>query len=137
MAWPTKTGVPFRALTLRRIGSLAATGAAVEVKPSPGWTERLTFGPAAVDKAEEIEHTWPPVPPPWIEVVAEAQIKAPTMIVNFSMPSPEVAAGPTPSSTENQRHGLPLPFPSVLANPGRLGPPRFNAADRKTLGIKR
>jgi len=57
--------------------------------------------------------------------------------VNASVPSVELASGPAASPTSDQRHGLPLPFPSVLANPGRLGPPRFNASDRKTLRIKR
>lgn len=52
-----------------------------------------------------------------------------------SMPSSEAANGAMPSATEREHKGLPLPFPSVLANPARLGPPRFNALDRKTLGL--
>jgi hypothetical protein len=39
-----------------------------------------------------------------------------------------------PSTTDHKR-GLPLPHPSILANPARLGPPRFTALDRKTLGL--
>jgi hypothetical protein len=54
-----------------------------------------------------------------------------------SMPNVELVGGAMPSPTEQTRAGLPLPFPSVLANPGRLGPPRFSSADRKTLGIER
>lgn len=52
-----------------------------------------------------------------------------------SMPAVELAGGPSVSATEHEPGGLPLPFPSVLANPARLGPPRFTALDRKTLGI--
>lgn len=52
-----------------------------------------------------------------------------------SVPSVELAGGPSLSATEHEPGGLPLPFPSVLANPARLGPPRFTALDRKTLGI--
>lgn len=54
-----------------------------------------------------------------------------------SMPSAEAANGAMPSPTNDQRHGLPLPYPSVLANPGRLGPSRFTSAERKTLRLKR
>jgi hypothetical protein len=50
--------------------------------------------------------------------------------------SPEEAAGPMPSGTDQGRKGLPLPYPSILANPARLGPPRFTALERKTLGIE-
>lgn len=46
----------------------------------------------------------------------------------------EVASGAMPSPTDHKR-GLPLPFPSILANPGRVGPSRFSASDRKTLGL--
>jgi len=66
-----------------------------------------------------------------------AAIVSSSATVNASVPSVELASGPATSPTNDQRHGLPLPFPSVLANPGRLGPPRFNASDRKTLRIKR
>lgn len=52
-----------------------------------------------------------------------------------SMPAIEAVAGAMPSSTESEHKGLPLPFPSVLANPSRLGPPRFTALERKTLGL--
>lgn len=55
--------------------------------------------------------------------------------VNASIPSVELAGGPAPSATEREAKGLPLPYPNVLANPGRLGPPRFTARDRKTLGL--
>lgn len=53
-----------------------------------------------------------------------------------SAPTPSVGVGPAPSRTDNKR-GLPLPFPSILANPARLGPPRFTATERKTLRIGR
>jgi hypothetical protein len=52
-----------------------------------------------------------------------------------SMPSPDAFNGASPSSTEREAKGLPLPYPNVLANPGRLGPPRFTGRDRKTLGL--
>lgn len=54
-----------------------------------------------------------------------------------SMPNVELVGGAMPSGTEHEVKGLPLPFPSVLANPARLGPPRFTALERKTLGLKR
>lgn len=67
-----------------------------------------------------------------------AQVAAPNAgSSTASMPNPEAAAGAMPSPTNEQRHGLPLPFPSVVPNPGRLGPPRFTSAERKTLRIKR
>lgn len=49
--------------------------------------------------------------------------------------SVEAVVGPTLSPTDHKR-GLPLPFPSILANPARLGPPRFTASERKTLRMR-
>lgn len=49
----------------------------------------------------------------------------------------DLVGGAATSATEREAKGLPLPFPSVLANPGRLGPPRFTSAERKTLRIDR
>lgn len=123
------------ALTKRVFGELAAVTAATKVKPAPGWLDRITFGPTAATTGTEEAHEWPVFPPRWNKVEAEASVAAVPITVEFTMPSPEAVTGPTPSSTENQKHGLPLPFPSVLANPARLGPPRFNALDRKTLGL--
>lgn len=60
----------------------------------------------------------------------------PPATANASAPSPAVATGPTPSATEHEPGGLPLPYPSVLANPARLGPSRFTALERKVLGIE-
>lgn len=70
---------------------------------------------------------------PTPEVVVALQPAAAT--VNVSVPGVELAGGPASSSTESEHKGLPLPFPSVLANPSRLGPPRFTALERKTLGL--
>ena len=67
-------------------------------------------------------------------IVAGQVIEAPAATLTLSAPTPNVAAGALPSPT-NERRGLPLPFPSVLANPSRLGPPRFSAAERKALGL--
>ena len=68
-----------------------------------------------------------------------AQVLEPdSALVNVSVPSGvDLVGGPATSSTEREAKGLPLPFPSVLANPGRLGPPRFTSAERKTLRIDR
>lgn len=136
MAWPTKTAVaPYLPLTKRVFGLLAAVSATTKVKPAPPWTDRITFGPVAVSKGEETAQEWSVVPPAWKEVEAAASVVAVPMTVTFSMPSPEIAVGPSLSATEREAKGLPLPFPSVLANPARLGPPRFTALDRKTLGL--
>lgn len=135
MAWPTKTANPPQIPTLRRIGYLAAATAATKVKPAPPWLARAAFGPAATFTGEEEAHEWSKVPPAFVKVEAEASVKAVACSVTFSMPGAvEVVSGPVPSPT-NEKHGLPLPFPSILANPGRVGPPRFSAADRKTLGL--
>jgi hypothetical protein len=137
MAWPAATGFPSPALTKRCFGTLAAANATTAVKPAPPWLSRIAFGPAAVPKATETEFVWPVTPPAFIKVEASPTVVAVPITVHFSMPAPEVVAGPNISSTESNKHGLPLPFPSVLANPGRLGPPRFNSAERKTLRIGR
>lgn len=68
------------------------------------------------------------------EDVLVAEVSASPSIL-LSVAAPAVAAGPSASSSEQGHHGLPLPFPSVLANPARLGPPRFTALERKTLGL--
>lgn len=73
------------------------------------------------------------VPTP--EVVVALQPVAAT--VNVSVPTVEFAAGPALSSTESEHKGLPLPFPTIVPNPQRLGPPRFTALERKTLGLDR
>ena len=138
MAWPTKTSVAGYLVPTKRVfGLLAAVSATTKVKPAPPWTDRVTFGPVAVSKGEETAQEWSKVPPAFVKVEAAASVVAVPITIHFSMPSPEIAVGPSLSATESNKHGLPLPFPSVLANPGRLGPPRFNAADRKTLGIRR
>lgn len=72
---------------------------------------------------------------PTPEVVVALQLSAAT--VNVSVPTVEFAAGPALSSTESEHKGLPLPFPTVVPNPQRLGPPRFTALERKTLGLDR
>ena len=63
-------------------------------------------------------------------------IKPPAATTNASAAAPVVGAGATPSTSDKGHRGLPLPFPSVLANPSRLGPPRFTPLERKTLGVK-
>lgn len=136
MAWPKSTAIVTPPLTKRTVGLLAAITAKTKVKPAPPWTERSAFGPVA-SYGEEEAHEWSKVPPAFVKTEAAATLVAVPITVTFSMPSSEIAVGPSQSATENSKHGLPLPFPSVLANPGRLGPPRFNSADRKTLGIKR
>lgn len=70
------------------------------------------------------------------EVVALA-LQPAAATVNVNMPSVELAGGPASSSTESEHKGLPLPFPTVVPNPQRLGPPRFTALERKTLGLDR
>jgi hypothetical protein len=65
-----------------------------------------------------------------------APLQPGAITANASMPSIELAGGPAASATERNHHGLPLPFPSILANPGRLGPPRFTASERKTLRMR-
>lgn len=69
------------------------------------------------------------------EVMLALQPAAAT--ANVSMPSVELAGGPAASSSESEHKGLPLPFPTVVPNPQRLGPPRFTALERKTLGLDR
>lgn len=102
--------------------------------------ERTTIEEALLAKWEE-EHIDGQVLPP---ASATASAPNPTIALALrsgvapaiaSAPTAEVATGPMPSPTDHKR-GLPLPFPSVLANPARLGPPRFTAIDRKTLGVE-
>lgn len=70
------------------------------------------------------------------EITAPLEPKAAT--ATASSPSGgELAGGPALSSTEHEIKGLPLPFPTVVPNPQRLGPPRFTALERKTLGLDR
>lgn len=113
-----------------------------------------TEGHAAIEGRGVEEHSWDNFYAGELEASKSAEVKPPPASATASAPSPtlaiiatpsaasataslpttEVAVGPMPSTTDNKR-GLPLPFPSVLANPGRLGPPRFTALDRKTLGV--
>lgn len=137
MAWPALLKNQTLPITKRVFGPFAANAAASKVKPAPRRTTRVTFGPSAVVKGTEEAYEWPPFPQNFVKAEAEALIVAAPMTIRFAMPRPEAAVGPSLSVTENAKHGLPLPFPSVLANPGRLGPPRFKASDRKTLGIER
>lgn len=65
----------------------------------------------------------------------DATIEPNAASVTFSMPTPTIATGPTPSPTE-QSGGLHLPFPSVLANANRLGPPRLTTLEKIRLGVK-
>lgn len=58
--------------------------------------------------------------------------KAP--LLTASAASPIVATGPTPSPTDHKQ-GLALPYPNIIANPDRLGPPRFTDAEKKALGL--
>lgn len=74
--------------------------------------------------------------------VPTPEISAPmqpdSALATASVPSGvDLVGGAATSATEREAKGLPLPFPSVLANPGRLGPPRFTSAERKTLRIDR
>jgi hypothetical protein len=137
MAWPAHPLHFAPQWVHYRWGVIAGTAAANKVKPAPPPMARIAFGPVAVVSATEEAHEWSPVPPVWKVVEAAASVVAVPITIRFAVPPPEVVSGAALSVTENTKHGLPLPFPSVLANPGRLGPPRFNAADRKTLGIKR
>lgn len=67
-----------------------------------------------------------------------AQVAAPTAaLATASMPNSEAVGGAMPSGTESEHKGLPLPFPTIVPNPQRLGPPRFTALERKTLGLDR
>lgn len=138
MAWPTKPSFVLPPKTLRRMGPIASTIAASKIKTPPPGLARITFGPVAVYTANEEEVVvYSKTPPPFVKVEAAPTVVAVPISIELSMPLPEAVAGPAQSTTENSKHGLPLPFPSILANPGRLGPPRFNASDRKTLRIKR
>lgn len=74
--------------------------------------------------------------------VPTPEISAPmqpdSALATASIPSGvDLVGGAATSATEREAKGLPLPHPSVLANPGRLGPPRFTSAERKTLRIDR
>jgi len=91
---------------------------------------------------EEGEAGGDEVAPPPASALASAltptlaiMLSPPTARATASIPPVEVAAGPAVSPTDQGRKGLPLPHPSILANPARLGPPRFTALERKALGI--
>lgn len=59
----------------------------------------------------------------------------PAAKVTASAAAPAVELGPGHSSTNERVSGLPLPFPSVVANPARLGPPRLNLQTKRVLGL--
>ncbi|HEX7246421.1 MAG TPA: hypothetical protein VF245_12750 [Solirubrobacterales bacterium] len=101
----------FRAMNFAT-GNLELEEVAGVIKPNPATATASRAEPAIA------------MNPEWVVATATASMAG----------GSEVAGGAMPSPTDHKR-GLPLPFPSILANPGRVGPSRFSASDRKTLGL--
>lgn len=84
------------------------------------------------------EHRWDAFYSDELEVEEEVNVEVVVPdagLATASAPAPDVATGAAPSTTNHNVRGLPLPYPNVLANPARLGPPRFTALERKILGL--
>lgn len=100
------------------------------------------FRTGTLEEEEEEEGVHKPGAATATASVPTPEISAPmqpdSALATASVPSGvDLVGGAATSATEREAKGLPLPHPSVLANPGRLGPPRFTSAERKTLRIDR